>query len=54
MFRFLLKTGFASIAPENVAALHSPKVLLKKQRAGSACPDKGGGLRKGNLPFYQL
>ena len=25
-----------------------------KQRAGSACPDKGGGPRKGNLPFCQL
>ena len=29
MFRFLLKTGFVSIASENIAALHSAKVLLK-------------------------
>jgi len=26
MFWVLLKTGFMSIAPENIAALHSPKV----------------------------
>src|SRR5699024_8912839 len=51
IFRFLLKTGFVSIAPENVAALRSPKVLLKKQRAGSACPDKGEAPEKETSPF---
>ena len=30
MLCFVLKTGFAFIASENVAALHSPKVWLKR------------------------
>lgn len=30
MFCFVLKTDFAFIASENVAALHSPKVWLKR------------------------
>ena len=34
MFCFLLKTGFMSIAPENIAALHSPMVL-RRRRTGS-------------------
>ena len=38
MFRFLLKTGFVSIAPENVAALHSPKVLFKKTACRLSLP----------------
>ena len=30
MLCFVLKTGFAFIAPENIAVLHSPKVWLKR------------------------
>jgi hypothetical protein len=31
MFWVLLKTGFMSIAPENIAALHSPKVRFENR-----------------------